>query len=684
MLSPIRSAYVAPLALVFVALSARPAAAVQAQLTVSVTHLDDSPVTPASPIITREDAKLTIGYQITDLDADGAHLEYDLCAPSDGGPGYGSSVRLDYDHRPACVTGTGNQGMRILFDHIAGSAGSTQAVIGVVTQTFRFAEDITPDGATLTIPIRLVSDGPAQTVIATATATAIDRLQLQPESYIQILSVATGTDPATGTIPGYIVTYRVGLTQQFYFPGAGPVPHGELTGTLDSGAQIASITTYPNNPALFPDMGPAYPAFYATLYQNLSCTAQTDGAGHATGYAFSLDNILSFEATMDSCDLAVWYPRASSLQAQSTISASFSTGDTSQHSTSIALGDGSIDGDLRHLSGQDAQWHDIGANWSTRTAHLPGYADNLDVYRVPRGLLGYYMDLTGALLVNPSTTLVLPPQFVATSISKVRDESSDSDIANYTVQMSTDAGCGPTTTAWTTVAANDATSLGTARCLLVSVPGLFQNGIDVRVLGRLDDATRTYLEAAPERYMFLHATAYYRMDNSNGVANDDRSEVGGPWAGDPNVKEVSDNMTVWNTSRAGIDDRFFMNFPGPIGSTGYEQVEVPFTQVGFTSDLTDLTFAQTLPLEVDLTGAPYPDSGYPLPLDVNGDAWTPDCTWSAQDRGQTPIVPARWQCTFHGVFPAVREDPFTAPGCTPANTYCLGGGYYATDSSGNP
>jgi len=326
------------------------------------------------------------------------------------------------------------------------------------------------------------------------------------------------------------------------------------------------------------------------------------------------------------------------------------------------LSDGPVSGFKRH-----ALW---GFDYVPQAAHVPAWEDNLAYYTTPGSLLSYRVEARATTLANPWIVDRLPADVQLLAIIDV-DVSNIGrpDPSTYAFFISTEETCSPAAgTSWIAVDPLDFAALAPARCLKVQFTGLFQDRTAIVYNARLRDQPRDYLLAQPDRYQVLNNVAWFGADNSSGV------EGGPAWAGDPLVREYVDQSTVWNTNVArAYTQPTEWGYPhAGVGSSVLSVGSVPFDRrTAAGTSFTDLTFRQTLPLELDLEGPPRLAAGRGAPLDANGQPWLPTCEWHPQDQTQLPHVAAWWQCTFPGAYPGLLHDPLNTPGCDLSNYFCF-------------
>ena len=659
------------------------ATAARAEPSVTLTYTAKNPdgsTVDATNYLTGATFTLNVQYSVTNLTT-AAYLEFDLCSP---GSTYWSNISggdIEWGNLPSCLDAYGHGGLRIAGPNIPAAAGG-QAVTGVFSIGFDMPPDFNADGSIWSVPVRMMAGTPGTgTPLLEQPFSIVGHTTNTPGLHASIQSLTTGPSPDGQNTPGYLATYAIQPFLLFYINGAYPETGTRVVGTVPEGAQFVS-NTMPVYDAPNPAVGPVLVADSATYFNtNQQLTLQHDGSGNVTSYTYSVDHMLTFD-NENAYTVTLWYP----IEAPSTTISSVITGSWNG-AAPITITPNTIIG-MSFVSGYKGHLIERGGVFTTLAAHNPTYSSNPQIYSTPGDLLTWVVELDGSsALVNPQIIDVLPPHVVALdvaglTIGNIIGYGGDHDIsAQVSTFYSSAPGCGPLTAKWTPVAQHDAATLATARCLKFSASGIFQASVFVKYTGVLEAAARDALNATPGAFEFEDNYAYLSASNSN--TNQ------APWSVNGSYEQLIDRSTVWNISLAAADtEPAAWGYPrATIGSDFKVEGEVPYggsAPIYSTLGFTDLSFAGTLPLDLDLTGAPYPDPRYAMPVDDFGSPMVPPvCTWSAQDRSTTPITPASWSCTFPGHYPGSREDPLTAPGCATAYLRCT---YYytSTDSSGHP
>jgi LruC domain-containing protein len=661
------------------------ATAAQAEPSVSLTYTAKNPdgsTVNGSNYLTGTTFTLNVQYSITGLTT-AAFLEFDLCSP---GSTYWSNISggdIEWGNLPSCQDAYGNGGLRIAGPGIPAPAGGGDvAVTGVFSIGFDFPPDFNANGSVWSIPVRMMAGTPGMgTPLKEQPFSIVGHTTNIPGLHASIQTLTTGPSPDSLHTPGYLATYAIQPFLNFFNYGAYPETGTQVVGTVPAGAQFVS-NTMPVYVAPSSAVGPILVAESATdfnTHQHL--TLQHDGSGNVVSYTYSVDQMLTF-GVENAYTVTLWYPiETPSTTISSTITASWDGAAPITITPNTLIGMSRIAGYKQHL------WERAGV-FTNFAAHNPTYADHLQNYSTPGDLLTWYVELFGtSALVNPEVIDVLPPHVVALdvtglTIGNIIGYGGDQDIsAQVSISYSSDPGCGPLTATWTPVAQHDAATLASARCLKFSASGIFQSAFFVKYTGFLQAGARDALNATPGAYEFEDNYAYLSAANSN--SNE------APWSVNGSYEEMIDRSTVWNISVANADtEPAAFGYPrATIGSDFNVEGEVPYggaTPIYSTLGFTDLSFAGTLPLDLDLTGAPFPDPRYVMPIAEDGSTMAPPvCTWSAQDRSTTPITPATWSCTFPGHYRGSRQDPLSAAGCSTVYLSCTDD-YARKDSSGQP
>jgi LruC domain-containing protein len=654
-------------------------AAPSATLTYTAKNPDGSTV-DATNYLTGATFTLNVQYSITDLTT-AAYLEFDLCSP---GSTYWTNISggdIEWGNLPSCLDAYGHGGLRIAGPAIPAAAGG-QAVTGVFSIGFDLPPDFNADGTVWSVPVRMMAGTPGTgTPLLSQPFSIVGHTTNTPGLHASIQSLTTGPSPDGQNTPGYVATYAIQPGLAFFINGAYPETGTQVVGTVPAGAQFVS-NTMPIYEAPNSAVGPVLVADSATYFNtNQQLTLQHDGSGNVTSYTYSVDHMLTF-GNENAYTVTLWYPiQTPNTTISSTITATWNGAAPISITPNTIIGMAGISGYKLHL------WERAGV-FSGLAAHNPSYPENLNIYSTPGDLLTWAVGLGGtSALVNPQIIDVLPRDVVALdvgglTIGNIIGYGGDQDIsAQVAISYSSEPGCGPRTATWTPVAQHDSATLANARCLKFVASGIFQSAFFVKYDGYLRADARDRINATPGAYEFEDNYAYLSASNSNSNQ--------APWPVDGSYQQLIDRLTVWNISIANADtEPAAFGYPhATIGSEFKVEGEVPYGGGGpiySTLGFTDLSFAGTLPLDLDLTGAPYPDPRYAMPVDDFGNPMAPPvCTWSAQNRSTTPITPATWSCTFPGHYPGSREDPLATPGCATAYLFCT---YYytATDSSGHP
>ncbi|MBS2021330.1 MAG: hypothetical protein JST92_02900, partial [Deltaproteobacteria bacterium] len=644
-----------------------------ASLTVTQTQTDGSPI-PAGGVLNGTAVLVNVQYQLTDLPSDGAFIEFDICAPGQSIAGYPSGGEIEWGNQPACTLANGSGGVRVRSPHIGSSGSATQAVTGVYTIALATSGIIDGANTQWTVPVRVVIDSTARPTLYSSSFVILGTSAYSPLFSTSIFGVVAAPAPVGGA-PGYNVSFHLQPTQWPWITGIAPMPHTTVTGTIPAGAQYVGYNIAPLSDIT--NYGPAFVA--ATFNDNRAFTLGSDG----TTYSFSLDHLITFANNDTAVDLTLWFPKTAHTVAHTPVTAAFSNGATFNDDPTIVLGDAFTYGNKMHR-----EWNGW---WTTLAANSPNYGDNPTEYVSAGGLIewwvyfGFTNENWGAAAgVNPALIDQIPPGEAVYDVYSVRDDNGSRDVSDLVdFSISTEPGCGPGPgTTWTPAGLHDSATLATARCLRVMYPGVYQTSVSMQYSARQTAAAEAQVLSSPAGYVFDDNYAYALLDNGAGVHAGNSTSV---WAGDPTIAQITGRVTVQNAAQP-MTWTYPAEWTFPYAKVGddvYAGAGVPFHQdANAPAGFTDLTFSETLPLELDLRGPPTLAPGYAYPIGDDGQPMIPSCTWNAQDRSQLPIVPASFTCTFAGHYPAYREEPFTTPGCNATNEYCLNN-WQTKDASGN-
>ena len=631
--------------------------------TLNVTAYLADGVTPvdASNVQTNTNLVLRVGYTINDLTVP-AHLEVVACYPGASSISFLSGGDIAWGNPPGCVNVSGS-GLRGTGPEISPAAGSSQAVTGVWSVGMIMFSQVVDDGTSWTIPFSLVLDKPSGPVTLTETdVTIIGHAHPQPIFDSQVTHLGLGLKPH-GVEQGYEVTFQYAPNNYSWLAGGHFEPGSSVgTGTIPDGAEFVDSSMTVEDPA-----NPYYAAIAALVDLNRSFTTGTDGKGRINSFTYSLDRMLSFGSnTLFSVTL--WYP-LSTVDAVAPVTMVFGDGTILHANPSAHFGLGGFYSFKQHFD-----WRDVW--WTREAAHNPTYDDHLDAFTPVGAPLNWWVQITpfNAPMVRPVIIDQIPPHLEVFRIYALANtDGGNHDItAQTTVEYSTDAACSPDTSAWLPVGPSDTATLRTARCLRYTFDGIFNSEVDVQYESRLSPSASASLLSVNGSWEFEDGLAWLTIANQDPKLSASYSAV---FPNQPLFMQIADRATIENQGRASLFTQpAAWAYPHTkVGSSFQVLGAVPYvlSSVGPPAGYDNLTFEGELPLELELDGQPFADPSVPLPVDAHGNAITPTCTWSAQDRSTTPVVPAHWRCTFSQNFPAYRQSPLTAPGCDTQLLHCL-------------
>ncbi|MBS2021328.1 MAG: LruC domain-containing protein [Deltaproteobacteria bacterium] len=646
-----------------------------ATLNIGATRASDNSAIGPEGILTGDSFYLTVQYEISGLDQP-AHLELDLCNDADWLVSLMSGGSVVYDDGTHCPANPWNGWGRSYVaksDTIAPPSNSTQSVTGVFTLMTFSTQYLIPDGAVWHLPVSLVLEGPPATTLQTQAADVTLHSTPRPDLSVRALnlSIANGPD---GVTPGFAVQYALwpqenpqNLHGDHFIPGT-----TELIDPIPAGAALLDY-----------QLGPFLDATHAqmvagNLNSNPRFTTDTDGAGHVTALHYFIDNVEQVDTDYDNgAVVTLWFPlNPSGLTTMSnTVAMQSPDGSgTSRTATNVM---GTTGAQVRKEPRQGANDPSFGAN--------PG------AYSPPGAPIQWSISVTtyddgsgasGSQLIAPVIIDTLPEHARLDAISNLQRGDDGRDLKPLSVlSIDPTPGCGPASpeSEWTQVPI-DATGavLASARCIRVAVNALASR-FQLSYVTYLDEPFLSALQAAPGAYEFQDN--YANLSASN--ITQGWGETYGPQTGG-SVTAFA-RWTYWNT---GFPEGLMSDGSGAVNEPTAIDGRVP---LGYTvhsvTGYQNLTFASTLPLELDLDGPPVPSPYswiHAFAVDDNGNDWQPTCAWSPQIRSGATVTPAWFRCVFPGHFPGTAEDPYTAPGCTPPADYtsCFDRPNY-TDANGH-
>ena len=662
------------LALLALGAAARAGATPSATLTVTVTEPGQggAPVGPAG-ILTGELFAVSIQYEISGL-SQPAHLEVDVCNEADWLvelPTGGTAVEPP-DHDLRCPPYPAIRGRSYLISGptLSPGANSTQSVTGVFSFATSNAPGIVEDGFVWDIPIRLVLDGAPATDLLTEHVSLTLHARPNPQLFLAVVSMDTAVGP-DGTTPGFNVTYRV-RPDNSIGAGVSAMPGtSTFVDPIPAGASFVSATI--DQPSELPGL-----AGFVNLNKAITTTS---AAGSVTSVVFSVDRYATEDFRPLDALVTLFFPMTQGGLTTMTNQVSAHWGNGVQQSASTTNIQGTVGVTL-------AKGH--GPYGSHSAAHSPNFGDNLDSYTAPGAPLLWSIyavagdDNSGGInssLVAPVLVDKLPAHVTLTAISRlVRQDGLDLR-PTTALQISTDPDCSLDTAVWSAASWYDPQTFAAARCLRVAVPGLMTAlALDYTTL--LADPWKAPLRAVLGSYEFEDNYLTLKGPNVSGGY----SVAYGPQVG--STVRTGDRATFWNV--AAPNGRGNDIGAQAVGSSFYITSVMPWAYAITTPDgFENLTFAETLPLSLDLDGPPIPAPFvYVQPYATDGrgnDRWEPTCTWQRQNRATIPVTPASYRCTFPGHFPGTRSDPYAQQRCQPPNStsYCFGDVYNAGDDAGH-
>lgn len=599
----------------------------------------------------------TANYTVTNLAQGTAHIELDFCTPA-------SLIQLVSTGGQAplssCRDGSGAAGTRATTSIVAGSSQGTTGFFSVNSYT---AYGITPEGTHWVVPARLVLDSNPPVTIANDSVTLIVHARPSPVLVKQFASVITATQPG-GSAPGYNVTWRLAPSDEvfgygeLYYAGTTTIHDAVPTGSVYVGGTQGPVNTGFN---VLSD--PAYRA----LHLNSAFTLTPAGAAPSavTDVVMTIDNLATHTTSVAPSGLVtIWYP-VGTTTASNTATATFPDGQTRSSTASVYLGAGAGSISKQHLCPTVFPGQQF-TQYSSLTALSPGATSNLECAWDPSAPIQFQVAASstqpagapspGAAMpmLNPVITDVLPTNLVLLALDGVyaaSDTLAQHNLGSqWTISGSSDSNCSATSGSYSVLSlpATPA-SLSGVRCLRHSYAG-FTSAVLLRYAAVLDSFDRATLNASPGSYLWVTNNAFLKGDQ---------------------LPTVSTSLvsTFWNSHQPRIK---LFNASASVGQDFTILGVVPFSISDLVNNylgFTDLTFSGTLPIELDLTAAPYLDPGTNPPVNDLGNAVPLDCTFTPQDRTALPVKLAAWRCTVHGHIPSFTQDPFTDPGCS-APDYC--------------
>jgi len=597
-------------------------------------------------------------YSLTNQGSASAHLEVDFCSPV-------INIQLvssgNYQLLPAstCLDGYGNVGaQRVSTDTINGS-GSSQGITGIFSMNPFLVDTVILDGTVWTVPARLILDTSPPQVLATASLALTIRVQPAPYLQKDLVSVTLARNPAN-TQDGYNVTWLVapgnvgfaGVYLQGTSTVVDPVPAGAI---YVAGSRSGGDPTFPGQPSFNA----------AHLNTNFTLTpVDTANPASVRSVTMTIDNLVTNgnnqAANGANALITYWYPK-STTTAVNIANATFANGQAGSATARAFLGEGAGFLAKYHLCPTpNNPYESLG--YQSVTAHVPNFGDNLFCAWGPGVPLQYQLamsaqvsesDRTAAPMHDPVVIDVLPPEVTLVEFTGLFENYGQANVtSSWNVSYSNVQGCSQATTSWTSLSLPAAPStLANVRCLKMDRPGLI-NATEAFYTTRLSDGERASLEATPGGLKFVQNKAFL----SGGFSSVN-------YAAGASI-EVDLVSTFWNSRQPGM----YLNNGGilQVNQPGLITGALPFRSDAFVSNFLgfkDLTFSQTLPLEVDLSGPPQIDdrvTGLVRMVTDDGTDAVLNCTWNPQNRTTFPITPASYHCTVPGHVPSYRpgHDPF--------------------------
>jgi len=632
---------------------------------VGVSHQTGAPIDD-SGIQNGDGAVLSIQYEISGLD-EPAHLEISLCnvGSSESQQIGGSGARV-YGPDPRCPPTTLRYGWSdfVFGPTISPPNNSQQSVTGVFT--FRTDPEwaFIPDGYVWTIPVSLVLESSARTLL-TQTFPVVIHASPKPDVRLDTLALSLAKGP-DGVTPGFNVQYRINPWNNMQAPG-----DEVMWGTSFFDAPVPAGAKFVSASLVNYDEQDQAAVVAAQLNSNRGFTYTLDPEGVITGLTYHLDNVLGspWIPTENNAIFTLWYPLNSGglTTMINTIEARWANGFTESRTANNVMG--SVGASISLLHTYSTFWDMSPAAANDPLGHW------LNVYSVPGAPIGWDLrvdpqdDGSGSVngsLISPVIINKLPPQQQLLAFTDLTDSAGGPTWSIATVSISTNPGCGVSSADWVVVDRNDTAALGSARCFKLAVDGLLRN-IRLRFHTQLLPADVARLVAQPGFYEFEDDYFWVSAQNLSGGFDGINWLPNHPvgYQTGSTVAGVG-RMTEWNAQAAqgGVS----VDNVHAVGSRFDAYGRVPWGfRAGSMQGFDNLTFAQTLPLELDLDGPPH-EFHWPWELsgfafDVAGNDWAPTCTWGPQIRAGNAIQPAWYRCSFAGHFPSVREDPLSQAIC---------------------
>ena len=605
---------------------------------------------------------LTVQYEISGLDRP-ARVEVDLCnieiswdivLPSGGAifnyqdPLQRCPPPQSFEYYPSQLAAS---------DTIAVPANSTQSVSGIFQVRFEPEWALIPDGYVWDIPVRLALQGAPPEDLLTEHYSLELRSQPHPDLQMSVtdLTLADGPD---GHTPGVILSYQIFPWNNEQVQGAYFMPGTSVfTDPIPPGAIFISAVMNQDNDA----NSAAWVAGQINTKRVLDYS--TGSQGEVTAVTYRLDNVLGspWNPTENGVVVRIWYPLVQGGQTvmDNHLDGVWGNGFAETRNTHNVLGTVAMNVSIVHS-------YASGGDMTANAAHNPLYGDWLTAYDAPGALIRFGASLnsaddgTGAAaggIIKPTLFFKLPAHMSLRTVEDVQEWRAASYLAQSTLAISTDPFCGPSSTDWVPAPWDVPAALAQARCFKIVVNALTRK-LDVFWTGELDEPYRKQLLDSPGAFEFedtaLTVTALNVSQGNSNVGFQPGNSI-----------TATDRATMWNvqSGQGGVTTSGSYR----IGQSLLAQAEVPWSnEVNSVNGFTELTFAETLPLEFDLDGPPIPHpaaEGYGLPLDDFGNTLLPTCTWNAQDRSQIPAVPAAFRCTFADHYPAIVRNPATVSVC---------------------
>ena len=624
-----------------------------ATLTLSLSDRPGNPIANVADILLASWFNVSVQYEISGLDQP-AHLEADICNYADWLVELptGGTVSNGDSRCPANPSQFGRTYL-VRGPTLSPGSGASQSVTGVFSFGTFSQPGVLPDNTPWTIPLRLVLDGPGLDLVTDSVSVNL-RAQPDPHLAISVVAVDLATGP-DGITPGFNVLYRINPSNAS-FPGVTYLPGAStFVDPVPASAEYVSalIDSYSNSP---PDIENS----------NQTLTTTTDTAGHVNAVVFSASNFLTGADQYYRADLLVtlWFPMVMG-------------GSTVMTNQAFAHWANGVEQNASVTTTQGTVRAGVGKNVQTYDAYIPPgrpfeWAIGASAYDDGSG--------PGGSFVTPVIIDQLPPHlFVSSFRTFWRQDGADLKPLS-TLQVSTDPDCNAQTTSWDNASWTDASTFAAAHCFRVAMGGLVQ-AFTLVYTTELAEPWLGQLSGTPGAQEY--------EDNTATISAPNISE--GYVTGVYGLQPGSSTVVTARAKIANINAPAFRQVP-----EGTYEINAPFLGYGLipwaysiesTAGFDNLTFSDTLPLDLDLDGPPIPGPNFGARAfatdGLGNDLWQPTCTWSAQLRSGATITPAWYRCTFPGHFPATRVNPFAQANCQVPHSYtsCFAEVYNATSDN---